>query len=1011
MNRIFSRLGLTAVAIVAGTGTVAFAQDATTGAIGGTVTDPAGVPIAGAHIILDGGRGQISAVTDAKGNFKVVGLIPGQYQVTVTASGYDTAAHRIVHANINSLTPVRMRMAKTQSAVVEVVATSNTIDTTTQTSGTTFTSDMVSSLPLGRSFSSVVNLAPGVSSSGLANNPSVGGSSGLENAYVIDGVNTTGTGYGANGAYDITYGSLGTGINTDFIAEVQIKSFGMDAEYGGSTGGRINAVTKTGDNEFRGQVFAYFDLNSLQARTKTPPIIDPSQILTPSYDSTNRYEMGFTVSGPIIKDKLFYFVGYNPIRTETKRTQIDPTQPYYNRQITQKTQTDTYYAKLNWSINTDNSLEASFFGDPGKNPYGAQTNAMVRQPSYAWAELQYGGTNASIKYNGIFFNDLLVEAQFSQAKSKFVTSLDPSVNNAFRVSDAYTGALVSPGPGFYARSDDKNQQFNLKITKTFGNLEMKVGYESQKLQHNSGTFYQGPAGFTDLHPEANGQSYSSGVTVTERYYVVNPSLINSAGYTPSTNIAPYYRITRGRYSAPQINTDSPWDAYFIQGKYSLDNRLFIKAGLRWEEETMHGRFEDYKFKANDALAPRLSVTLDPAGDGKNKIYVFYGKYYEKVPLDLNVRSLSTEVGVSRSDYYDMNSSYSALMNPIGNGTGIVDVNPYKHSTTGAADGYVSNTTPTTTHYIGSMGFLTPVLPGTKLPYINEYVFGWDTQVTEGLTVSNRIIYRSLGRVLEDMGIDGGNNLPYYIGNPSENSNLLAGYALQIDPTLQGSGTTATWSKPRRDYYAYEMEANYNSKHIAAFFNVRLSRLEGNYEGLFNNQNGQSDPNITSMYDFSLEYLTMQEKAAGRGLTGNEQFSIGPLSNDRAIVANAGFTYNWDNGFSSTLLSKFQTGTPLSKLYGLISYDNSGELPAGGRGGWGRTPNIITFDWSGQYMMKLPGTQRISFRADVFNLFNASRPTTYDQDWEASVGIQNLNYGNVLTYQVARQVRLGVKYQF
>ena len=972
----------------------------------GIVLDPAGNPLAGARVTLDGGRGQINTVTDTKGYFRVVGLIPGQYQVTVTATGYEVAARRIVNASINSLTPVRMQMAKTQGAVVEVVATANAIDTTTQTSGSTFTAETVSSLPIGRSFSSVVNLAPGVASSGVGNNdnnPAVSGSSGLENQYVIDGVNTTGAGYGANGSYSLTYGSLGTGINTDFISEVQIKSFGMDAEFGGATGGRINAVTKTGDNEFKGQVFGYFDFDSLQAKTKTPPLQDPSQILVPSFDSTNRYELGFTVSGPIVKDKLFYFVGYNPIRTETKRTQIDPTQSFYGRQITQKTQTDTYYAKLNWAINENNSLEASFFGDPGKNPYGAQTNSMIRSATYAWAELEYGGTNASLKYNGIFFNDLMIEAQVSQSKSKFKTKLDPSVNAAFRVLDAYNSAVISPGPGFYEQTEDKNDQMNFKITKIFGDFELKAGYQSEHLHHDSGNFYQGPAGFTDLHPEAAGQSYSSGALVAQRYYVLNTALIDANGNTPSSNIAPYYRVTRARYSTPLIATDSPWDAYFIQGKYSWNNRLFVKAGLRWDEETMHGRNSDFKFKASDAMAPRISITLDPAGDGKNKVYAFFGKYFEKVPLDLNVRSLSQEIGVSRSDYYGMNGTYSALVNPIQNGTPIIDVNKYT--------GHVSNLTPVTTHYLGSAGFLTPVLPGTKLPYTNEYVVGWDTQVAEGLGISNRIIYRSLGRVLEDMGVDGGNSLPYYIGNPGENSNLLAGYALAIDPTLVGSGNKATWPKPQRNYWAYEMDLNYSSKHVAAFFNVRLSRLEGNYEGLFNNMNGQSDPNITSMYDFSSEYLTMEEAGAGRGLTGNEQFSIGPLSNDRAVIANAGFTYNWDNGFSSTVLGKFQTGTPLSKLYGLIDYDNAGELPAGGRGGWGRTPNQLTFDWSGQYMMKLGGAKRIAFRADVFNFFNASKASTFDQNYEASVGVVNLNYGNVLTYQTARRVRLGFKFQF
>jgi hypothetical protein len=189
---------------------------------------------------------------------------------------------------------------------------SQVLDTTTQTSGSTYTAETISALPLGRSFSSVVNLAPGVSNSGIdANNPSVGGSSGLENQYIIDGVNTTGAGYGASGSYSIVYGSLGTGINTDFISEVRIKSFDMDAESGGATGGMVNAVTKTGDNSLHAQVFAYFDIDSLQAKDKVPPRIDPTLRVTPSFDSRDRHEIGFTVSGPIIKDRLFYFIAFS----------------------------------------------------------------------------------------------------------------------------------------------------------------------------------------------------------------------------------------------------------------------------------------------------------------------------------------------------------------------------------------------------------------------------------------------------------------------------------------------------------------------------------------------------------------------------------------------------------------------------------------------------------------------------------------------------------------------------
>ncbi|HEY6008028.1 MAG TPA: TonB-dependent receptor, partial [Geobacteraceae bacterium] len=614
---------------------------ATTGAISGTVTAPNGAPVAGATVVLDGGRGQVVRVTDANGAFKASALIPGQYHLTVTAAGYETATKFIATASINTLTPVRVTMTKAAGAVVEVIAASQVLDTTTQTSGSTYTAETISALPLGRSFSSVVNLAPGVSSSGIdANNPSVGGSSGLENQYIIDGVNTTGAGYGASGSYSIVYGSLGTGINTDFISEVQIKSFGMDAEFGGATGGMVNAVTKTGDNTLHAQVFAYFDIDSLQAKDKVPPRIDPTLRITPSFDSRDRYEIGFTVSGPIIKDRLFYFIGYNPIRTKVKRTQVDPDQPFYGRQVEQKTETDTYYGKLNWMITTTQSLEFSIFGDPGKLPFGPNlTNAIYNAP-YSWEEVEFGGRNWTLKYNGVFFNDFLVEARVSQANNKFRRKLDPAVQATFRVTDVYTGFAYAPGPGFVDGTDDRNRQYDLKLTKTFGPVEMKVGYFKEDIDHKGGNTYQGPPGFVDPHTTATGQPYSSGALVNQRYYMLDPTLVDANGHTPLSNIAPYWRITRARTSPPLIPTSAPWEGYFIQAKYSWNNRLFVKAGFRWEQEDMKGLQQTYKFKAQDAMAPRISITWDPEGDGRNKIYAFYGKYFEKVPLDLAVRSLS-----------------------------------------------------------------------------------------------------------------------------------------------------------------------------------------------------------------------------------------------------------------------------------------------------------------------------------------------------------------------------------
>ena len=137
MNRVFVRLGLVGAMLVAGQGAL-IAQDSTTGALSGIVTDASGAVLAGARVSVDGGRGQLSFTTDAKGAFRASGLIPGQYTITVSMAGFETSGRRVVGVSINSLTPVRITLAKTAGAVVEVFASATSIDTTTQTSGSTF---------------------------------------------------------------------------------------------------------------------------------------------------------------------------------------------------------------------------------------------------------------------------------------------------------------------------------------------------------------------------------------------------------------------------------------------------------------------------------------------------------------------------------------------------------------------------------------------------------------------------------------------------------------------------------------------------------------------------------------------------------------------------------------------------------------------------------------------------------------------------------------------------------
>jgi hypothetical protein len=140
---------------------------------------------------------------------------------------------------------------------VNVTAAPQIIDTTSTTAGVVISSDLLENIPVGRRLADTLYLAPGTSSSSTAGhiNPSMSGGSGLDNLYVIDGINVTSTGYGGLGSYSTTFGSPGTRRPSTSSRKSKIKTAGYDAEFGQSTGGVVNVVTRSGSNELRGSVF------------------------------------------------------------------------------------------------------------------------------------------------------------------------------------------------------------------------------------------------------------------------------------------------------------------------------------------------------------------------------------------------------------------------------------------------------------------------------------------------------------------------------------------------------------------------------------------------------------------------------------------------------------------------------------------------------------------------------------------------------------------------------------
>ena len=248
---------------------IGFAQESTVkGNLGGVVTDPTGAVVAGANVTIVGPTGEKTAVTDAEGRFLFQVLTPGYYGVKISKEGFKTAEIKSAEVVTGRTSSVTVKLELGASATtIEVSASSVQVDTTSTAAGSNLTDTFYQSVPVGRGVTGLFYAAPGVTSGGGTGtaNPSIAGGTGLENNYVADGVSITDAGFGGIGVYSRLYGSLSTGINLSFVKEVDVKTGGFEAQYGKSTGGIVQIVTKSGSNKFHGSVGGFFAPQQMEA--------------------------------------------------------------------------------------------------------------------------------------------------------------------------------------------------------------------------------------------------------------------------------------------------------------------------------------------------------------------------------------------------------------------------------------------------------------------------------------------------------------------------------------------------------------------------------------------------------------------------------------------------------------------------------------------------------------------------------------------------------------------------
>ena len=842
MNRAkwFYLLAACLLTLSLGVGAWAQDQSSSRGNLSGVVLDASKATVPGAQVTITGPIGNLSQTTNDQGTFLFSTLIPGFYSIKVQKAGFKIASVGAAEVLINKTTSVEVILETGEvTQTVEVSAATVTVDTSSQSVNSEFSDSFYSKIPLGRGVSSLFYLAPGVTS-GIgtgAENPSISGSSGLENLYVADGVSINDPAFGGIGVWSRVYGPLGTGINLSFVKEVQIKTGGFEPQYGHVSGGIIQLVTKSGGTKFFGTIGGYANSRWMQDtyQNADDPKFATANKVGSRLENAN-YEGDFELGGYVpvhgLRNRLFFFGTFNPSQNHeyfapVAGSGLATISPLVDRNTTRY----DYAGKLTFKINDRHTVESSISGDPSHTDPAAFSTLNSDNTS-ANSKWNYGTRNWAVRYDGAFGSSVLVDGSFTWGWNEFRETPATNVYNIVDNTQIYgltgqRGAFNAQGISVLEPYDGNTRSLNGSVTKTFhfaGTHSLNVGYTWQYPQYNDHTFYSGPK-YTIPDVNASGTSPGYGSNVAGNQTDSAFSLSLAGNFAPGANfdptdptgvkandttctLCPFMSIpgyaepvrvvlqqVRGRFDGGVTKSSGKYHAAYINDSWQINKYVTINAGVRWEQQRLIGNQVEKTF--SNMWSPRVGITVDPQGNRKQKIYANFGRYAFVLPLDGALRALSNEEDFQNSYWAPINSSTGC---PAGqspcvslNSLGSTDFTGDSAHLLNLANGGIP---------VASGALITggePFAPGTRMEFTDEFLVGYDREFKGGVVASVRYIDRRLKRVIEDQGgisveqfnalAFNGGGLNYFIGNPNARQDIFVNPNEQVFGAVNETPTT------------------------------------------------------------------------------------------------------------------------------------------------------------------------------------------------------------------------------
>ena len=934
--------------------------------------------------------------TNGAGDYVLRNLPVGEYTVTINRDGFDSQ-EQSVKILIGKPTIIETTLGETGGKVLQIVGSRiQGLNMAETTAGRAFDFEEIQIMPVEDGFESMVLMTAGTVENGAPSAfngaSSIGGASSAENGYYLNGINIT----------QIQSGLGSLRMPWEAIQQTNVQTSGITAEFGGALGGIVNSVSKSGDNEFKfGAEYRLDPEFGFSTHPSVKYISDPDAYLINNERTESEFESyNIWASGPIVEDKAFFYVLYNP------NTWNDEWASGSNFRV-RETTSDRWFVNLDWHITEDHSLGLTSFNTKrewttARSDYDELTNTIGTVTDEGLSYGEDGGAFLGITYHGQFTDTFSLDVVWGSTEEE---EIPRPANDLPLMQDCSSGSCIT-----YSNHSDssitpqefKRDQFRADFHLDLDDHNISFGVDNYDIDVYVNSRQNGLA-VGDLNDLDDGSAtgwWLYGISGQDSTVVGSVGVAAfEDGIAEGTEFI--RRRVRNRFSDSTVSSR----AFYIQDSWQVNDEWTLNYGVRHVDFANTVSSGEKYVDQDGNIAPRFAAIWDIGGKGEDKVFASLGRYFQPVAARMNIVQ-----GSSSIEYFDYYEVVTPGQRP--------DLN---------SDGSPVRGNNLINRYYRQTGITDPNLIASKnlkAMYSDQISFGYSThfdQYEASVTATYNKLGRSvedtdympiLSRKLQELGIadNTGQGSFYILANPGQDVQIA--YDFDGDGTVDNVTLTAEdhqLPEAERTYIAWDFTLNGPvTDDFEIYASYTWSHSYGNTEGLVKTTNGQADPGWTSDYDYgdALDH-------ANGDLPNDRRHSVKlsgiyDLNEDMTL----GFTYRGASGRPLNKLTPHPQGVDscapespwsdcVSRFYIGGFYDEDGNpVPRGTAGNLDWTHNVdLSFTYRNDEVL-----EGLLLKATVYNLFAAD--TAIDvNEWTGQ------DYGLAETFQSERYLSLVARVEF